>query len=85
MRRALLCGLVVLASCGPFLSLSSKLSLPFEAGRRGASVDTTMRVLYEDPHTFYLELQGKEGDWADVDRVQALAGSGKSYAGQMLC
>lgn len=80
MRRALVCGLVVLASCGPFLNLSSHLDLPFEAGRRGASVETTMRVLYEEPYSFYLELQGKEGDRADVDRVQDLAGVGHPRA-----
>jgi hypothetical protein len=82
MKRALVCGLAVLASCGPFLNLSSRLSLPFEAGRQGASVATTMRVLVEENHSFRLKLQAREGDQADIDRVKALAGVGNPYAGR---
>jgi Domain of unknown function (DUF5625) len=82
MRRASVIGAMLPASCGLFLSLSSKLDVPFEAGRRGAHVDTTMRVLTSDLYTFYLVFQGKEGDRADVDRVQALAGIGNTYAGR---
>lgn len=75
-------GLAFLASCGPFLNLSSRLSLPFEAGRQSASVDTTVRVLVEEDYSFRLKLQAREGDQADIDRVKALAGIGNPYAGR---
>jgi len=55
---------------------SEYVEVPFEAGTKGSVVEVQFRVPKAYAYSFFLDLQYKEGDRQDRDRVQQLAGTG---------
>jgi Domain of unknown function (DUF5625) len=79
-RRFLAIALLILAAAFVYdvvSEQSERVEVPFEAGTKGSVVEVQFRVPKKGyAYSFFLDLQYKEGDRQDRDRVQQLAVTG---------